>query len=261
MKIFTISHGLFGWIRTLSGVMVSWKRLALEKLWLQRSKLTGDSLKTTSLVICFWKEHESDHIDSTFLKTDAKYLAVAGNKTKMISWIVSNCKSTHRQKLVEKLQTFVDVDIYGKCGNLTCAEKSIFRIQCFKQYKFYLSFENTLCADYVTEKVYKVMNDLVVPVVFNGADMNRFLPPMSYIDANSFETVEDLAIYLKFLSDNPKEYVKYFWWKKHYQVLNWYQNDLPNICKKVRFFQSKRKSYKDIQSWFSEGSIEPKIKF
>lgn len=39
-------------------------------------------------------------------------------KTKMAAWFVSHCETlSRREKLVEELQKYIEVDIYGKCGS------------------------------------------------------------------------------------------------------------------------------------------------
>ena len=57
-------------------------------------------------------------------------------------------------------------------------------------YKFYLAFENSLCADYITEKFWKVLDYNVIPVVVNGVNMTKFAPPNSYIDLKDFRNLE-----------------------------------------------------------------------
>ena len=49
-------------------------------------------------------------------------------------------------------------------------------------YKFYLSFENSLCRDYITEKFWKVLSYNVVPLVFGGGNYSLYAPKKSYID-------------------------------------------------------------------------------
>ena len=108
------------------------------------------------------------------------------------------------------------------------------------------------------------MNSLIIPVIYAGVDLSRFLPPKSYIDANSFETVEQLGKYLKFLDENPKEYVKYFWWKKTYKILRDDSINVCEICKKLNEpnLHVKQNIYLDINKWFGRNSCtEPTIKF
>ena len=55
-------------------------------------------------------------------------------------------------------------------------------------FQFYLALENSLCADYVTEKFWKVLNYNVIPVVLNGANMTNIAPRHSYIDIKDFKS-------------------------------------------------------------------------
>lgn len=171
-----------------------------------------------------------------------------------------------RDDLTRKLQQFIDVDVYGKCGPLSCPRHSNHCVEMLNTtYKFHFAFENTLCVDYVTEKLFNAMNIYVIPVIYSGADLTRFLPPKSYIDANEFRTAKDLADHLKYLAHNPLEYIKYFWWKKFYKVGPMKESmDLCAICQKLNKFNSKYKtqSYANIKKWFFQDvCMEPAIKF
>ena len=132
---------------------------------------------------------------------------------------------------MRKLEELIDVDIFGKCGSSRCTSREC-NDMFNSTYKFYLSFENSICPDYVTEKLFKILDYNIIPVVLNGANMADFLPPKSYIDANSFESVNELADYLKYLSNNTEEYMKYFWWKEHYKPWKGRVN-LCKICEKI----------------------------
>lgn len=79
------------------------------------------------------------------------------NKTKNVAWFVSNCGSrNNRLTYATELGRYIDVDIFGNCGQKTCPRSK--HKQCMemlnKEYKFYLSFENSNCKDYITEKFF-----------------------------------------------------------------------------------------------------------
>lgn len=189
------------------------------------------------------------------------------NKSKSVAWFVSNCNAfSKREEIAKKLQETIEVDIYGKCGPLKCVDNEPSQ-KCEKMlnstYKFYLAFENALCTDYVTEKLYRAMENYIIPIVFNGASLKYFVPPQSVIDANDFETVQDLANYLKFLSNNSSEYKKYFWWKKYYKVnQSSHLNAFCDLCRKINDMEHKKQVYEDINKWWNEDvCITPKIMF
>ncbi len=77
------------------------------------------------------------------LKTKHKF----DGKKKSIAWFVSNCKTgSKREVYVKELKKYIDVDIYGKCGDFNCSRKneSLCYEMIAKNYKFYLSFENSV---------------------------------------------------------------------------------------------------------------------
>lgn len=57
-----------------------------------------------------------------------------------------------------------------------------------KSYKFYLSFENSLCRDYVTEKFYQPLLYNMIPIVYGSANYSALYPELnsSYIDTRHF---------------------------------------------------------------------------
>lgn len=84
----------------------------------------------------------------------------ASGKAKQVAWFVSNCNvATHsgRDNYAYKLSKYIEVDIYGNCGKLKCPKDNMDGcLQMLrKEYKFYLSFENNCCKDYITEKFFR----------------------------------------------------------------------------------------------------------
>lgn len=59
-----------------------------------------------------------------------------------------------------------------------------------RSYKFYLSFENSLCRDYVTEKFLNPLIYTMVPIVYGSANYSAWLPELnsSYIDVRNFSS-------------------------------------------------------------------------
>lgn len=99
--------------------------------------------------------HPSEDDMKVHLTNSRSAVNYAKGKTRMVAWFVSNCKSkSSRNELVKELQKYVDVDVYGKCGTMQCSTTSDeeCRNMAATDYKFYLSLENSLCLDYVTEK-------------------------------------------------------------------------------------------------------------
>jgi alpha-1,3-fucosyltransferase len=85
----------------------------------------------------------------------------AAGKTKMAAWFVSNCiyVRSSRMEMVKILQKYIQVDVYGNCGTMTCPKEvgvdnssEECRDMAGKKYKFYMALENSLCKDYITEK-------------------------------------------------------------------------------------------------------------
>lgn len=196
---------------------------------------------------------------------DKRLHSVFKRKSKAAAWFVSHCSVfSKREELVRKLQQYIDIDIYGKCGTLNCPREKT--AECSEKYKFYLSFENALCEDYVTEKLFEAMKNFIIPVVFNGAaNMTHFLPPKSYINANDFESAEQLGMFLTNLMNNESDYLSYFWWKKYYWIdtrIN--AHTFCDLCKKLNEnnLNSKIQNYKSISDWWTKDvCVNSQIKF
>lgn len=150
------------------------------------------------------------------------------------------------------------MDVYGKCGKLHCDIANTEECYDFveKDYFFYLSFENTLCKDYVTEKLFLLMQRYVIPIVYGGADYTKFVPPHSYIDVNNFQTIKQLAEFLRNLANNPEAYASYFWWKKYYQVEDTTQSTLCDLCEKLHDTKLPKKSIENFENYYITNQCE-----
>ncbi|PIK48648.1 putative glycoprotein 3-alpha-L-fucosyltransferase A-like [Apostichopus japonicus] len=138
------------------------------------------------------------------------------NKTKLCSWIASNCRYTswNRSGFVKALQKYMPIDIYGKCGNGECPGDCL---DILPQYKFYLALESNTCRDYITEKVWRnSFTSDVIPVVYGApkADYERILPPNSFIHVEDFRSFRELARFLRQVGNDDEKYNSYFAWRR-----------------------------------------------
>ena len=77
---------------------------------------------------------------------------------------------SRRELLVRNLSLFISVDIFGSCSddNKWCGWN---RTECdaiLNYYHFYLSLENSLCPDYVTEKFNRALAHHAIPVLLRS---------------------------------------------------------------------------------------------
>jgi alpha-1,3-fucosyltransferase len=207
-----------------------------------------------------WKDYSSSFFDE-------KLLEMALNKTKDVVWMSSNCHSySERDRFADTLGEHVGVANLGRCRKANENSERLWGQDLdkeVKKYLFYGAFENSLCKDYVTEKVYSNLNSDMVLIVYGGANYSDFLPPKSYIDANEYKTTKDLANYLKFLKKSPREYIKYFWWRKYYRQNKREYSVYCELCKKLNRLkeQGKSQEYENFNNWWDAPGIcsTPKI--
>src|SRR6218665_2407534 len=83
----------------------------------------------------------------------------AKGRTKKVAMFVSSCGDRNgRRRYAWELGKYIDVDIYGDCPHsLSCprSEKDRCLAMLKIDYKFYLSFENSNCVGYITEKLHR----------------------------------------------------------------------------------------------------------
>lgn len=191
--------------------------------------------------------------------------AAIKSKTRIAVGFMSHCPvPAQRLEFVRKLNdTEINLDIVGKCGNLICSHvdrhKTAWNLTghhdpCFDvlntKYKFYLSFENAFCADYVTEKSLNlIMSRNIVPIIRDGANHTLYHPPGSYIHTSEFPNVHQLALYILSVANNETRYRQYFEWRKHYAVHgidDILQNNFCEMCKRSHNPEKYRRLYYDV---------------
>lgn len=138
----------------------------------------------------YWKRNEmfDENVDVWATKT---------NKSRFAAATISNCGSNfERLKYIKLLKIHIDVDVYGGCTGIPCLNtyrqlNDSCKAMIGAEYKFYLSFENSVCTDYITEKFFDILKFNIVPVVHGGGPydyyVNKYIVGFILLDFGEFE--------------------------------------------------------------------------
>nr|XP_034328364.1 glycoprotein 3-alpha-L-fucosyltransferase A-like [Crassostrea gigas] len=174
---------------------------------------------------------------------ERNYSEVFRQKTKFGVWMSGHCPVPSRRKeYIEKLQKYIDIDTFGSCGKKKCGVRTPAMNECLKNfsrdYKFYFSFENNICRDYSTEKVFNLYeyNMSIIPVVNGPSQASEYLPTGTFINALDYTSPETLAKKLKEIGSSEKLYSQYLKEKDKYGSMNNFEifrDSMCSACKKL----------------------------
>nr|XP_055024538.1 4-galactosyl-N-acetylglucosaminide 3-alpha-L-fucosyltransferase 9-like [Misgurnus anguillicaudatus]XP_055024539.1 4-galactosyl-N-acetylglucosaminide 3-alpha-L-fucosyltransferase 9-like [Misgurnus anguillicaudatus] len=181
-------------------------------------------------------------------------------KERLVCWVVSNNLDWTgvgtRNAYFHELSKHVYVHVYGKAYGSFLDYKDYY--PTIASCKFYLSFENSIHKDYITEKLNGPLAVGTVPVVLGPPRKNyeRFIPGDSFIHVNDFPDPKSLAEYLKGLDVDDEAYRRYFNWRRHFSarphLILQNQEFVLAICTACDYV-GRHKEYKqahDIYEWF-----------
>ncbi|CAH2087880.1 unnamed protein product [Euphydryas editha] len=189
-----------------------------------------------------------------------RFFRQISSKTKAVAWIVNKCKMKRKyqdfvRELKKELKSYnYTLDIYGTCGDNMCPGSSI--TKCLKmiemRYFFQLIVEDTFAEDYVSERMVRAMTRIVIPIVLGTSDYNNFLPPGSYINAQTFD-MKKLGAIIDYLLQNRNTYKHFFDWKNHYYYTVRPRSLVCDLCEKLNNFNQTYKSTirKDFRKWWN----------
>lgn len=166
----------------------------------------------------------------------------AKGKTKGAFAYISTCNSFGYDRLETMLElaNYIEVDIFGQCaGEAPCPIKNDLHCEAreHSKYKFFFSFESSLCKDYITQSFWRTLASPAnyIPIAIGGLSMydyTRIAPPDSFIHAYNFTSIAQLGQYLQYLMEDDAAYNRYHRWKSYYNVLLETSSDLAcELCK------------------------------
>ena len=163
-----------------------------------------------------------------------------------VVFVASKCKNKLREKFVEKIQNYVQVDSVSGCLHNTKWPNDIPRsdkIGLLERYKVYFAAENSIENDYITEKVYDGLVSGAVPIYWGAPNVKEFIPSNSAIIVPPNYTNNDIvsvAQTVKKIFDNETEYERWTSFK-HHDYEDWFKKrfsftrviDFCRLCRRV----------------------------
>ncbi|KAL4219004.1 fucosyltransferase 4 (alpha (1 3) fucosyltransferase myeloid-specific) [Mactra antiquata] len=177
---------------------------------------------------------------------ERNYIDIFKRKTKVAAWVVSNCKTQSRRvEYVEQLIRYgVPIDVIGKCSReKQKIDSNSIEALINKHYKFYLSFENSFCKDYVTEKFYSYYNLDVITIVRGGINYTQHFDGTTFINAADFKSAKALANYILLLNSDEELYIKYLKQKDRYEAKSIQAIQHETNCRLCERLNNKEKYY------------------
>ncbi len=192
-----------------------------------------------------------DKLDESSTRPDTN-INYASGKSNTVLWLVSNCHtSSNRMSYAKVLAEYIHIEQYGHCNSRYCDDA------CYKslqgKFKFYLAFENSICKDYLTEKIKFAYVNGMVPIVLGGSIYENVLPSNSYLDVKNFTSIRKLGEFLNVLNANDTLYNQYFAWRQAYRKPvpdDWKRSQLCKLCAKLNEPNRPSKTYADIVTWW-----------
>lgn len=149
-----------------------------------------------------------------------------------VLYVQSHCGvASDRDRYVQELMKYIAVDSYGRClhnrdlpesmrNPAESFEKNEF-LDFIAKYKFHIAFENAICNDYMTEKLFRCLHLGSVPIYMGSPRAKDWMPDsQSIIMVQDFKSPKELAEYLDVLDKNDDEYSKYLKFKEPGGVTN-----------------------------------------
>lgn len=185
-------------------------------------------------------------------KTALKFESNFYQKEHLMAWVSSHCSTPmwRRSDAVHDLGNYIPIDMYGDCGEISCPKQSwVNCTRVFRKYKFIAAFENSCCGGYITEKFWNVVSLFkAIPVVIGApkVDYERQAPSNSFIHADDFDSLKDLADYILRVSKDKDLYDSYFQWKNNGTVKCNPIRDITSltdfgVCRLIDFLEAKKK--------------------
>lgn len=139
-------------------------------------------------------------------------------KKKFCAFVVSNPSNEHRNAAFKWLNDYKAVDsagrLFNNCGDVIFSENAgggggeLKKMEFLNDYKFCITYENARAPGYVTEKLLAAKAAGCIPIYWGSEDVEQDFAKGSFINANSFQTAEELVAAVKEIELDESKYME-----------------------------------------------------
>lgn len=145
---------------------------------------------------------------------NTEYSVAMDIPSKNICAILSNSRGKERNLFIEKLEKLIPIDYAGKYKTNVDILHEQYNTPDFSnfvsQYKFIITMENSREDTYITEKIIHGFTSGIIPIYWGSPRICDYFNNERFINVETVddESVEKVAKKIKFLCENPEEYLK-----------------------------------------------------
>ena len=158
-------------------------------------------------------------------------------RDKFCSFVAGNAgNANNRELIVKKLSEYKKVDCGGPYLNninriIPRGENASGKIEFQSHYKFAIAFENKDYKGYVTEKILDAYKSNCIPIYWGSQDVLKDFNPSTFINANDFDSFDDLITHIIKVDSDKDLYESYF----KESILSDYWQNIFNDSEKTFF--------------------------
>ena len=165
-------------------------------------------------------------------------------RTKFCAAVISNFNSFFRNKFINELNKYKQIDMGGRFNN-NIGKRVINKTEFLSSYKFSIAMENSNSDGYISEKIVDSFNSGTIPIYYGDYMIDEYINPKSFILIKGEKDIKQKIEYIKEIDNDDEKYRNML---KENIIIN---NNISNLIDKElnKFFihifeQEKVKAYR-----------------
>ena len=126
-------------------------------------------------------------------------------RTKFCAAVISNFNSFFRNKFINELNKYKQIDMGGRFNN-NIGKRVINKTEFLSSYKFSIAMENSNSDGYISEKIVDSFNSGTIPIYYGDYMIDEYINPKSFILIKGEKDIKQKIDYIKEIDNNDEKY-------------------------------------------------------